>query len=136
MTTERRYVADLMTLDPVVIRSDAPLEDAAHLLSQRSVSGLPVVDPSGGLVGVISQTDLVALEDSGMGRVIRGRPSGLRVGEVMSAPPITIPLAGSLREAAQEMIRSRVHRLVVTDDAGHPIGVLSATDFVELYAEG
>ena len=128
-------VADLMTIDPVVVAVDASIEDAAHLLHANSISGLPVVDPLGALVGVISQTDLVGVSDSPVGRLIRARPSGLRVGELMSSPAMTVPMTGSLRDAARTMVDSRVHRLVATDDAGRPVGVLSAIDLVTLFLE-
>jgi CBS-domain-containing membrane protein len=128
-------VADLMTIDPVVVAVDASIEDAAHLLHANSISGLPVVDSRGALVGVISQTDLVGIMDSPVGRLVRARPSGLRVGELMSSPAMTIPMAGSLRDAARMMVDRRVHRLVATDDAGRPVGVLSAMDLVTLFLE-
>jgi CBS domain-containing protein len=135
MDTIRLLVADVMTIDPVVIHVDASLEEAARLLHANSITGLPVVDDGGTLVGVISQTDLLTVMDTPVGRLIRTRPSGLRVGELMSSPAVTIPLTSGLVEAARVMVESRVHRLVATDDAGHPIGVLSAIDFVALYAE-
>jgi CBS-domain-containing membrane protein len=128
-------VADLMTVDPVVVAVDASIEDAAHLLHANSISGLPVVDQLGVLVGVISQTDLVGIIDSPVGRLIRARPSGLRVGELMSSPALTVPMTGSLRDAARTMVDSRVHRLVATDDHGRPVGVLSAIDLVTLFLE-
>lgn len=135
MDAKQLMVADVMTIDPVVVNIDASLEEAAHLLHSNQVSGLPVVDANGALVGVISQTDLLAVTDSPIGRLIRREPSGLRVGELMSSPAVTIPLTGSLDEAARLMLDSRVHRLVATDDAGHAVGVLSAIDFVTLFAE-
>jgi CBS domain-containing protein len=85
---------------------------------------------------VISQTDLVAIHESPIGRLIRTEASGLRVGQLMSTPAITIPMTGSLREAARLMRDRHVHRLVAVDDAGRPIGVVSAFDFVALYADG
>ena len=128
-------VADLMTIDPVVVAVDASIEDAAHLLHANSISGLPVVDSLGAVVGVISQTDLVGASDSPVGRLIRARPTGLRVGELMSSPAMTVPMTGSLRDAARTMVDSRVHRLVAIDDAGRPVGVLSAIDLVTLFLE-
>ena len=133
--TKKLLVADVMALDPIVVDVDATLEDAAHLLHAYSISGLPVVERDGSLVGVISQTDLLAILDSPLGRILRTSRSGLRVGELMSWPAITVPLTGTLREAARLMIDSRVHRLVATDDEGRPVGVVSAIDFVGLYAE-
>lgn len=135
MDTKQLLVADVMTIDPVVVADDAPLEDVARLLRTYSISGLPVVDRDGILVGVISQTDLVAIEEAPIGRLIRTEASGLRVGELMSSPAITVPMTGSLAEAARLMRDRRIHRLVALSDDGRPVGVLSASDFVALYAE-
>jgi CBS domain-containing protein len=127
-------VADVMTIDPVVVGVDASLEEAVRLLRSYSITGLPVVDEFGALVGVISETDLLASADSPVGRLILTKPSGLRVAELMSSPAVTIPMTGSLDEAARIMVDRRIHRLVATDDPGHPVGVQSAIDFVALYA--
>lgn len=128
-------VADIMTIDPIVVPVDASVEEAARLLHANSITGLPVIDAFGALVGVISQTDIVGVLDSPVGRLIRTRPSGLRVGELMSSPAVTVPFMGSVREAARLMIESRVHRLVATDDAGRPVGVVSAIDLVAHFVE-
>jgi CBS-domain-containing membrane protein len=135
LDTTRLLVADVMTIDPVVVAVDATIEEAARLLHEYVITGLPVIDESGGLVGVISQTDLVGALDSPVGRLIRTRPSGFRVGDLMSSPAVTIPLTGSVQEAARLMVDSRIHRLVATDDAGGPVGVLSALDLVKLVIE-
>lgn len=135
MNQQQLVVADVMTLDPVVVHVYTPIEKAARLLSANSITGLPVIDDGGALVGVISQTDLVAVMESPVGRLIRAEPSGLCVGELMSSPAVTVPLTAPLVEAARVMLDSRVHRLVAVDDAGHAVGVLSAIDFVRLYAE-
>lgn len=136
MDTSRLLVADVMTIDPIVVGEDAPLEEAARLIRAYSVSGLPVVDGGGTLVGVISQTDLVSFQDAAIGRLLRTEASGLRVGELMSSPAITIPMTGTLREAARLMRDRKVHRLVALDDTGRPVGVVSSSDFVALYADG
>lgn len=129
-------VADVMTLDPFVIDADAPLEDAERLMRERAVSGLPVVDATGILVGVISRTDVVEDGTIPMAILLRKMPSGLRVGELMSSPAITVETTDPLIEAARRMRDNRIHRLVAVDDAGRPVGVLSASDFVALYADG
>ena len=129
-------VADVMTLDPVVVRAEAPLEDAERLLRERHVSGLPVVDDDERLVGVISRTDLLDDGSASLAFLLRRRPTGLRVGELMTSPPITTSLAAPLVEAARQMRDNRIHRIVAIDDAGRPVGVLAASDFVALYADG
>lgn len=135
LDTTQLLVADLMTIDPVTVAVDATIEEAARLLHENAITGLPVVDALSELVGVISQTDIVAVLDSPVGRLIRTKPSGLRVGELMSSPALTVPLTGSIRDAARLMVDSHVHRLVATDDAGHAVGVLSAIDLVALMLE-
>jgi CBS domain-containing protein len=137
MTTELDLcVEDLMTIDPVTVSADATIEEAEELLRRNRISGLPVVDVAGRLVGVVSQTDLLYLAVPSVQALIRHRDSGIRVGEVMSTPPVTIEGETQIREAARVMDEGRIHRLVAVDRSGRPIGVLSAMDFVTLAAEG
>jgi CBS domain-containing protein len=83
-------VADLMTIDPITVGMDATIEVAEELMRQHRVTGLPVVDDAGRLIGVISQTDILYLDVPAVRALIRNRERGVRVGEVMSAPPVTI----------------------------------------------
>lgn len=129
-------VADVMTIDPIVVSIDATVEEAEALLRTHRISGLPVVDLSGRLIGVISQTDLLYLAAPTIQALIRHHATGLRVGEVMSVPPVTIDSTETIRDAARRMDEQRLHRLVVVDDHGRPVGVISAMDFVALAAEG
>ena len=129
-------VGDVMTLDPIAIGADAPLEDAERLMHERAISGLPVVDAAGMVIGVISRTDVVEDGTIPVAILLRKKPSGLRVGELMTSPAITVETTDPLIEAARRMRDNRIHRLVAVDDAGRPVGVLSASDFVALYAEG
>jgi len=129
-------VADLMTIDPVTIEMNATVEEAEELLRRYQISGLPVVDEAGHLVGVISQTDLLYLAAPSVRALIRHHDSGIRIGEVMSSPPVTIDGTTPIRDAARLMSERRLHRLVAVDEEGRPTGVLSAMDFVSLAAEG
>jgi CBS domain-containing protein len=128
-------VGDLMTIEPVVVLVDAPIEQAQRLLLEYSITGLPVIDGTGALVGVVSQTDFMHLGNPDVRSLIHNKASGVRVGEVMSRPAVTVTLVTSLAEAARVMVDQRVHRVVVVDDRDRPIGVLSAMDYVTLYAE-
>lgn len=135
MSLYRLTVADVMTIDPVVVHDEAPIAEASRLLAAYRITGLPVLDRNDRLVGVVSQTDLLAIEPL-LGAVVRGQRDGLRVGEIMSSPPLTVPMSASLVEAARIMRDGRVHRLVAVDDEGEPVGVLSGSDYVALIAEG
>ena len=131
MTTDPRptTVAEVMALDLVVVRANAPLEQAAELMDRHHVSGLPVVDAGGTLVGVVSQTDLVRARSTDY---LWTNWPGLAVRHLMTAPPITVTRSTPLTVAAARMERNHVHRLVVVadDDATLPIGILSSTDLV------
>lgn len=128
-------VADVMTLDPVTVTPDTSVETAERLLNANRIHGLPVLDDDNRLVGVISQTDLLPGGPGSIGAAIRNRPSGLRVGELMTSPALTVSLAASLHDAACRMREARIHRLVAVDEDGRPVGVLSAMDFVTVFAE-
>ena len=128
-------VADLMTIDPVNVSFDATIEKAEDLMRRHRVTGLPVVDEAGRLIGVISQTDILYLDVPAVQALIRHRERGVRVGEVMSAPALTIDSTATIQAAAIRMHDQHIHRLVAVDEHGRPVGVISAMDFVALAAE-
>ncbi len=127
-------VADAMTRDPIVLRSDDPLADAARVFDEAHISGAPVVDATGILVGVLSRTDLLHARAT---EQLWARWPGLRVRHLMRTPAITTVPSMSLDDAAQIMEHERVHRLVVIEPHQHrPVGVLSTTDLVRAMVGG
>ncbi len=122
-------VADIMVLDLVVVRADATLDQAAELMDRHHISGLPVVDAAGGLVGVVSQTDLVRARST---EYLWANWPGLSVRHLMTSPPVTVRRSTPLPIAAARMERHHIHRLVVVadDDDTLPLGILSTTDLV------
>lgn len=125
-------VAELMTPDPIVIDESATVDEAVRVLEENEISGLPVVDRDGLLVGVISQTDVVRARAVGH---LWHRWAGLRVRHLMHAPALTADLTMSMEEAAQLMEHAHVHRLIVVDDDQmKPVGVISTTDLVRALA--
>lgn len=133
-TRATRTVADAMTRDPIVLRSDDALVDAARVLDEAHISGAPVVNAQGILVGVLSGTDLLHARAT---EQLWSRWPGLKVRHLMHSPAITVAPSTSLDEAAAIMEHERVHRLVVVDP-GHdrPVGVLSTTDLVHAMVGG
>ena len=113
-------VADLMTIDPVTVAFDATIEKAEDLMRRHRVTGLPVVDEAGRLIGVISQTDILYLDVPAVQALIRHRERGVRVGEVMSAPALTIDSTATIQSAAIRMNDQHIHRLVAVDEHGRP----------------
>ncbi len=65
MRNKRQVVADLMTIDAAVIRVNASVEEADRLLRSTVITGVPVVDGKGTLLGVISHADLAAYRFAG-----------------------------------------------------------------------
>jgi len=135
MTAERQptTVGDLMALDPIVIKATASLTEAAELLDRHRVSGLPVVDPGGSLVGVVSQSDLIRARST---EYLWSNWPGLAVRHLMTSPAVTVTRSTPLAIAAARMDRRHIHRLVVVadDDETLPIGILSMTDLVHAIA--
>lgn len=131
--THPQVVGDLMTADPIVVRADAPLAEAARLMDEHRISGLPVVDGAGRLVGVVSQTDLLRARAT---EYLWANWPGLAVRHLMSKPALTVHRDTPLADAARKMERHHVHRLVVVSDSDEqlPIGVISTSDLVRAMA--
>ena len=139
MNVSRRHhpssvVADRMARDPIVIHADASLTEAAEVMDRSHVHGLPVVDHTGALVGVLSQTDLNRARTT---EYLWVNWPGLAVRHLMTSPAITIHRSTPLLVAARKMEEHGIHRLVVVEDGDEttPIGVLSMTDLIHAIAE-
>lgn len=121
-------VGQLMSPGPIVVGEDRPLDEAARMLEEHDISGLPVIDSSGLLVGVLSQVDLLhARADEHLWL----RWEELLVRDVMHSPVLTADRSMNVAEAATLMEEAHVHRLVVVDDDQQtPIGIVSTSDLI------
>ena len=119
-------VGNLMTVDPVLIDAEAPAREAELLLKSYRISGLPVT-VDGTVVGVLSQTDLLNARSS---ELIGANWDRVRVRHLMTRPAVTVHLATSVTRAARLMLEEHIHRVVVVDAEGAPIGVLTSTDLL------
>ncbi|MEB3828194.1 CBS domain-containing protein [Phormidium sp. CCY1219] len=150
-----KTVAEVMTHDPIVVNPDTPLEEAIKILAERRISGLPVVDSAGKLVGILSEGDLmwresgvtpppyimvldsvIYLENPARYQRELHKALGQTVGEVMSDRPQSIKPEKSLQDAAKLMHDKGVHRLPVVDDTGKVTGVLTRGDVIRAMAKG
>jgi CBS domain-containing protein len=147
-------VAELMNRDLLTVTPTTPLSEAIHLLVDRQISGLPVVDEAGKLVGVLSESDLMWRE-KGLDRPLylmfldsviylqnpaeRDRDLhkvlGQTVGEVMTAGAISIAADATLPTAARIMHDKKIHRLPVVDAEDRPIGIITQGDIVRAIAK-
>lgn len=135
-------VGHLMSREVTAVRSDLGIDAASDLLLDRGLSGAPVIDRGGLLVGMITQTDLVReaaeflCDDEASPSDEASRELPIRtVGEVMSRGARTIEADAPLTSAAQLMIRERLHRLAVVDADGRLAGMLTSMDIVRWVAQ-
>jgi CBS domain-containing protein len=132
-TKTGRTVGEMMTRDPIVVRADAPLVEAAQLLDRHRISGLPVVDGTGALVGVVSHTDLLRARTT---EHLWANWPGLAVRHLMTSPALSVGPDATVAEAAHLMERDHVHRLIVVGEDGRtPIGIIATADLVHAMAE-
>jgi CBS domain-containing protein len=129
-------VSDLMQANLETVSPDTAIDDVFVTLADLRVSALPVVDSAGRLVGVISKTDMMASEEDATGEPARAALfETTLVRDLMSSPVVTIAADASIRDAAQQMLSTGVHRLFVTSEE-RPIGVISVTDILAALAAG
>jgi CBS domain-containing protein len=122
--------SDLMTRDVVSVPVCATLREAARVLGKARVSGAPVVDAEGRCVGVLSAGDFLR---GAINENLEIDPAD-RVGEHMTADPVTTDPTTRLHQIARVMLDADVHRVIVVDEAGRPTGVVSRTDLVATLA--
>ncbi|MGE0354307.1 MAG: HPP family protein [Gemmatimonadales bacterium] len=130
-------VADIMQPKVITVSLETRLADAVVTLADSHISGLPVVDRHGVLVGVLSTSDVLAALAEGTTAHARSRDLlyDTSVGDVMTARPQTVPPDEDVREAAQVMLYLGVHRLFVEEDK-ELVGVISQSDIVRAVAQG
>jgi CBS domain-containing protein len=124
-----------MTPFPVMVQVDTPLDEIAELMAQNDITGVPVVDAGGTLVGVVSQTDMIRIAATGGTAGLRPW-SGFTARHVMTHHPVAVRADTPLVEAANRLERHGIHRLVVVADDGRtPIGVISVSDLLPLLVD-
>ncbi len=146
-------VADVMTKGPISVTPQTSLEEAIQILAEKKISGLPVVDDNGKIVGVISETDLmwqetgveappyimfldsvIYLQNPARYNKEIHKALGQTVGEVMSDRPITIEPDRSVKEAARIMHEKKVRRLPVIDSQSKLLGIITQGVVIRMMA--
>ncbi len=149
-----KIVADVMTPNPITVTPQTPLQEAIKILAAKHISGLPVVNEEGKLVGVISETDLmwretgvdappyimfldsiIYLENPARYDKEIHKALGQTVKEVMSDKAISIKPQQKLKEAAHLMHEKKIRRLPVVDaENGQVIGIITQGDIIRTMA--
>ncbi len=129
-------VADLMQRNVKSIQGEASVAEAILTLADSHISGLPVLDGTGRMIGVVSSSDVLAAEAEAEDAEARQTlMDGTPVRELMTRRPFTVTPTTDVRDAAQQMLYADVHRLFVTD-GDQVVGVISTTDIVRAVARG
>jgi len=115
--------------DVYSIRDDTTVHDAARYLRDRQMRSVGVIDAHGGLVGVVSQSDIsdkVAAENK--------CPAWMRVSEIMSTGLITVTPDDALNDCLRLMEQNGIYHLLVVDGQSRYRGMLSVTDLLTVIA--
>lgn len=144
------HVADIMTRNVVQISVHQTMAEAAQLMVKHEISWAPVVDELGRCVGILSSFDFASQENAACaatelpcGKVqhvlARERPDHAYhiedvathvVANSMSSAVQSVRPTATLMEAARVMCTAHIHRLVVLDGQGPPVGIVSSLDLV------
>jgi CBS domain-containing protein len=125
-----------MQKDVKAVRPDVSVADVIASLADAHVSGVPVVDRHGQMLGVISSTDVMIQEAEAEDTEARTTLlESTMAQDIMTPHPLTIDPNADVREAAREMLYAEVHRLFVVEH-GRLVGVISTSDIVRGVATG
>lgn len=140
---------DVMTPDPVCVGPSATIRELAHIFEEHEISGAPVVDKEGRVIGIVSKTDLIRRCAEGtddippayLFEVLSEQGNDEESSEVVPEPIVCVedfmtedPLvvSGELSAAAvaRHMFEKRIHRVVVVDNQDYPIGIITSMDLL------
>jgi CBS domain-containing protein len=148
---EKRRVSELMNPDVLVLGPKSTVGDARRRLAARGVSGAPVVDEAGGLLGIITQNDLARFSARPVTAAESGRfytdqddyrelgslatnLDDTPVERIMSKPVFTVGRKDGVAIAANIMRERKIHRLVVIE-RGRLVGIISSLDLMRVVEE-
>ena len=142
-------VSEIMSSPVTTVNTDCTLEEAARVMLDNNIGGLPVLDGEGKLAGIITESDFSAKEHAiPFSRVYApqlfgkwmskegvekayGEARSVTVDKIMSSPVITLDKDKNVADAVRAMLEKRVHRIVIAED-GVPVGILSRRDLLKL----
>ena len=146
-------VREIMTTDVVSVKRDTSINEIAKLMGARDISGVPVVDDTGGVVGIVTELDLIVrntrldvphfLQILDLGRIPLELPSqyrhrlqhmlGTRAEDVMSHEVVTVGPDDNVEKLAELMVRQRLNPVPVVEN-GKLVGIVSRADLIDMMA--
>lgn len=140
-------VSEVMTRAVITVKRDTNIQEAAGLLADHKISGLPVVDQENRVVGMVTEADILTL--AGMKkehflkdivRYLLGEPlpqpkAGNKVEDFMTSPAITTKPETDVKEVARILTERRIKRLPVVNDEYKLVGIISRADILKVMGE-
>ena len=117
--------SDIMTRQVYTILSDVSAQEAAQLLSEKRISGIPVVDSEGNVIGMLTEADIIS-------KVSR---EGLKVSDIMSCNVTSVAEDTPVDEIALLLTQRKIKRVPVMRE-GKLLGIVSRADIVHAVAQG
>jgi CBS domain-containing protein len=132
-------VKDLMEKEVLTVKADDLVEDLLDALVGKHIHGAPVVDDSGELIGMVSQLDIyfgtmTRSGEEGSGASNKDK-AHLKVGEIMTAPAVSVGASAKIPDLCKMMHKLRIHRVPVVQ-RHKVIGVISSLDICAAVARG
>lgn len=146
---------DLMSSNVIAVSPDTAVRELARIFTDNHISGAPVVDGTGTVLGVVTESDLIFqnkklhiptalaildafifLEDPEKMEQEMKKMAGTTVADIYTKKPVTVQQDTPLEEVATLMAEKKVHTLPVLDAANQLIGVIGKSDLIRMIAEG
>jgi CBS domain-containing protein len=146
-------VRDIMTTDVVTIRRDTSVNDIAKLMSERDITGIPVVDEANHVVGIVTELDMIVrntrlempafIQILDLARIPLERPGqyrnrlqhmlGTRAADIMTENVVTISPDAEVEDLAEVMVKRRFNPVPVVEN-GVLVGIVSRADLIRMMA--
>ena len=120
-------VSSMMKSPVRSIAMDDTVETIERTMSGNALSWVPVREPGGAFIGVVSASDLMHFH------TLKKDAAKVPAWQICTYRPITVEASASIGEVAKSMLEHKIHHVVVVE-RGHAVGVVSALDFVQLVA--
>jgi CBS domain-containing protein len=143
---------DIMASEPVCVEPSTTIRQLARVFEENEISGAPVVDKEGRVIGVVSKTDLirrcsegtvdippaylfeVLCEQAGEDQEVIPEPL-ICVEDFMTQDPVTVTANTPVGEVARLMFENRIHRIIVVDHEKFPIGIITSLDLLGVFPQ-
>ncbi len=146
--THSWLAGEIMTRDVITVKEDMDLYEAGKMLIKNKISGMPVVNGEGRVIGIITNADVLTMAEMPRGHVfndvvmryVLNKPTpqhrkGSKVRDIMSKAVITVSPGTTVRKIAELLDKKRIKRVPVIDEENRLVGIVSRGDIVRVVCE-